>query len=281
MEVVREAAAEALLRGCGRFPFQQVTPRDQQRDRACARPHPPRAGPDPPKRRWPAMTGARVEGSPLASRAWRRQERLPWMRARSPVDSEQHERPGGNQQRDQRPEPGRARQHRPAQQEQQQQTGRNQAAAQVVEDLPALQERQWIAASGGGGCRLGRSLALPRCRSTKQPRQDLPVAAGPAVFTAGKYVVAGREIVEQLNVGDQAAAGKVALDQVVAEDRVLGEALDRPPLRTHPRRRCPCRCSCRRRTGPDRRRKQRWCRDRSRPKWRKCGQRESVRPLAW
>ena len=43
-------------------------------------------------------------------------------------------------------------------------------------------------------------------------------------------MVPGREVVEQLDVGDQAAAGVVALDQVVAEDVVLGESVARRRL---------------------------------------------------
>ena len=63
-----------------------------------------------------------------------------------------------------------------------------------------------------------------------EPRQQLPVAADPAVLAAGVGVVAGGEVVEKLGVGQQAAAGEVALDQVVAEDRVLGERVPRGGL---------------------------------------------------
>ena len=56
-----------------------------------------------------------------------------------------------------------------------------------------------------------------------QPGQELPVAAHPAVLAPGVGVVRRREIVEQLDVGHQAAAGVIALDQVVAEDVVFGE----------------------------------------------------------
>ena len=85
----------------------------------------------------------------------------------------------------------------------------------------------------GGGCRTassapgaGKGLArVPSDAGTlrAQPGQQLPVAADPAVLAPGVGVIAGREVVEQLGVAEQPAAGVVPLDQVVAEDLVLGK----------------------------------------------------------
>ena len=58
-----------------------------------------------------------------------------------------------------------------------------------------------------------------------QPGEQLPVAANPAMFPPGIGVIASGEVVEQLRVAEQPAAGVVALDQVVAENPVFGERL--------------------------------------------------------
>ncbi len=72
-------------------------------------------------------------------------------------------------------------QHRPPEHEQQQRRRRQQAAAQVVEDLPARDERQPVARQPGA-----------RRHERKQPPQDLPVAADPAVLPARVRQHAGR-----------------------------------------------------------------------------------------
>ena len=58
-----------------------------------------------------------------------------------------------------------------------------------------------------------------------EPRQQLPVAANPAVLAAGIGVITDRKIIKKLDVGDQPAAGVIALDQVVAEDVVVREGV--------------------------------------------------------
>ena len=45
------------------------------------------------------------------------------------------------------------------------------------------------------------------------------------MLAGGGHEVVGRELVEQLDVGDQAGPGEDALEQVVAEQRVLGHAV--------------------------------------------------------
>ena len=125
-------------------------------------------------------------------------------------------------------------------------------ASRAGPSSPGRAARPAPAAPGcGAGCRRSSSAPGPAAGSAAgpsavgtraaEPGQQLPVAADPAVLAAGVGVVAGREVVEQLDVGDQAAAGVVPLDQVVAEDVVLGEGRARWPPRRRRRRRSPCR----------------------------------------
>ena len=92
-------------------------------------------------------------------------------------------------------------------------------------------------ARGAPGCGAGcRAASIARgaaagwlaarsepARCAAEPGQELPVAADPAMLAAGVGVVPGREVVEELGVAEQAAARVVPLDQVVAEDVVLGK----------------------------------------------------------
>jgi hypothetical protein len=62
-----------------------------------------------------------------------------------------------------------------------------------------------------------------------EPGQELPVAAGPAVTTAHLDRVGRRIVLEEQDVADQPRARVRALEQIMAEDPVLGElAADRP-----------------------------------------------------
>ena len=112
----------------------------------------------------------------------------------------------------------RPRQHRreqqPAARQQAEHRRRHQAAAQVVEDLPARQRGQRVAAPA----------VLRGRRPRQQPRQQLPVAANPAMPSAHVGTVAGRVFLEQLHVAEQARACVATLDQVVAEDAVFRKA---------------------------------------------------------
>ena len=114
--------------------------------------------------------------------------------------------------------------------EQQQRRRRQQAAPQVVEDLPAGDERQAIARH-----------AAPRRHEWKQPPQDLPVAAHPAVLPPRVGQHAGGIVVHDLDVGDERRARVEPLEQVVREQRVLRARGLRAPRRTRRRRRGPCR----------------------------------------
>ena len=104
----------------------------------------------------------------------------------------------------------------------------------------------------GAGCRPSSSGRCRRCelrlapagrvaRPAEDPGQELPVAARPAMLAGRRDQVVRRELVEQLDVGHQPGAGEDALEQVVAEQRVLGHSVVPSPRRTRRRRRSPCR----------------------------------------
>ena len=100
---------------------------------------------------------------------------------------------------------------------------RDQAAAQVVEDLPAPDERQRIALE-----------AVARGYQRKQPEQNLPVAADPAMLAPGVREDARRVFVDDLEVGDERHPGVQPFEQVVRQQRVLRNAvLERRRERVH------------------------------------------------
>ena len=90
---------------------------------------------------------------------------------------------------------------------------RHQAAPQIVEDLPARDERQAIALQA----RTGR-------HERKEPPQDLPVAAHPAVLASRVREDARRIVVDDLDVGDEGRPRIEALEEVVRQQRVLRHA---------------------------------------------------------
>ena len=75
----------------------------------------------------------------------------------------------------------------------------------------------------------------------REPAEDLPVAADPAVLAPREREIARRIVVVQLDVGDETRARERPFDEVVAEQRVLGKAPVRSRPRTHRRRRSPSR----------------------------------------
>ena len=87
-----------------------------------------------------------------------------------------------------------------------------QRSAQVVDHLPARD----------GGYRAPTPLTRGVARPTQDPRQQLPIPARPAMLAGRSLEVVGRELVEQLDVGHEARPGERALEQVMAEHRVLG-----------------------------------------------------------
>ena len=101
-------------------------------------------------------------------------------------------------------------QHGPPGDEQRQQRRRHEAAAQIVENLPAADERQRVALE-----------AAPRRHERKQPEEDLPVAADPAVLPPRVRQHARRVVVDQLDVRHERDARVQPLEQIVGEQRVL------------------------------------------------------------
>ena len=93
------------------------------------------------------------------------------------------------------------------QHDQQQRHGRNQGAAQVVEQLPSVD---------------GRQLPVP---AVPQHGQQLPVPAHPAMQPGCCRVAVQRVRLHHGHIGDRRAAGQRAFQQVMAEDAVLGQAL--------------------------------------------------------
>ncbi len=93
---------------------------------------------------------------------------------------------------------------------------RHEATAQVVQELPLLDQWQRV------GSKTVRSWYSP-----EKPRQELPIAADPTMLAAGKCVIPGGKVVEELRVAEQTATSVVALDQVVAKNMVLRKRVAR------------------------------------------------------
>ena len=101
------------------------------------------------------------------------------------------------------------RRHRPAgqrNQQQQQRCWRDQRTAQVVKQLPAVDGAQ--------------AVALGVC----QQRQQLPIAACPAVGARCRHIGVGRRRLQHGDVADAAAARDAPFQQIVAEHLVVGQA---------------------------------------------------------
>ena len=92
--------------------------------------------------------------------------------------------------------------------------GRQQAAAQVVEDLPAVEQ----------GERIGPAAARGLWHAWKNPAGDLPVAANPAMGPAAVTLVSLREIIKELDIAGQPHPDMGPFDQVVAQHPVFGES---------------------------------------------------------
>ncbi len=112
------------------------------------------------------------------------------------------------------PHGGRSGQEGPTGRKQQHQGGRNQASPQVVEDLPARDDRQRV-----DDCFTAGTGNLPR-----QPTRDLPVAPHPSVLPRRKSEVASWIVVDDVDIGDEPGARVKALEEVVTEQRVLGHS---------------------------------------------------------
>ena len=112
------------------------------------------------------------------------------------------ERGEGNRPEDERgPRDRRCGGQRPAQQQRQEGGGSRQGAPQVVHHLPAPDH--------------GHPAA-------ENPREELPVAARPSMLAGRRDAVVRRGALEQLHVGDEARPGEETLEEIVAQERVLG-----------------------------------------------------------
>ena len=141
------------------------------------------------------------------------QERLPVLQP--PRPAEQLEQPQTRREcdrgeRDRRPGERRTRQHGPAQEQQGDHRRRHQAAPQIVENLPARDQRQPVALR-----------TVRRRHERKEPPQDLPVAAYPAVLAPRVREDARRVVVDDLDVGDQGRPRIEAFEEIVRQQRVL------------------------------------------------------------
>ena len=137
---------------------------------------------------------------------------LRW-RTQGGLESQRIQVEGERQQERGRPDPRIAGQRRPREQQQGDGRGRHQAPPQVVQDLPAGDERKAVATQPG----TGRD-------DREQPPQDLPVAAHPAVLAPRVGENARGVVVHHLDVGDEGRAGVQPLEQIVRQERVLGHA---------------------------------------------------------
>ena len=91
---------------------------------------------------------------------------------------------------------------------------RHEGAADVVEDLPQTHRRQRVAPQPPR--RVGHA--------SRKPAEQLPVAPRPPVLAGGGHLVVRRELLEELDVGDEAGPREEALEEVVREERVLRHA---------------------------------------------------------
>ncbi len=118
-----------------------------------------------------------------------------------------------------RPSERRTRKERPARDQEREHRDLHGAAPQIVEDLPAREDRQPI----------GFRPVRPRY-ARRQPLEELPVAADPAVLAPRERQISRRVLVEYRDVGGQPGAREAPFDQVVREEPVLGEASSRRAL---------------------------------------------------
>ena len=131
-------------------------------------------------------------GPPRQHREWQRQQA----------------RQRGQRQNAKRPGQGGGGRQEPARQQGCEGGGGDEGATQIVDQLPPADR--------------GHAARPPA--QADNPGQKLPVAARPAVLAAGVDIVAGREILDHLDIRGECRAGIDSFEQVVAEQGVLGNA---------------------------------------------------------
>ena len=103
----------------------------------------------------------------------------------------------------------------PSAQEHHERSDFRQAAAQVVQNLPARNHRQ----------RIRRIIAEEVRHARQQPENDLPIATHPAVLAAAERAHVRRIIVNNFDVRYQTGASVRAFNKVVAQNHVAREAV--------------------------------------------------------
>ena len=104
-----------------------------------------------------------------------------------------------------RPDEGGVSRQQPSRQQRGHACRRGRRAPQVIQHLPAADQRQGAAAAGA------------RLAPAQDPRQQLPVAARPAMLARGGYVISRRKFLNDLDVGNQTGARKYSFEEIVAE----------------------------------------------------------------
>ena len=129
---------------------------------------------------------------------------LPSLRPAQQLQQPRDHREDDRRQRYQGPRQGGAGEKGPAGDEQRHQGRRDQAAPQVVENLPARDQRQAVALEAGA-----------RRHPGEQPPQDLPVTTHPPMLALRVHQHVGRVVVHQLDVGDEGGPRVNPLEQIV------------------------------------------------------------------
>ncbi len=140
--------------------------------------------------------------------------RLPRPRAGDGLDEPERRREHEREHCRERPQRGVAGHRRPAVEQDQNRRRRDEAPPQVVEDLPARDQRKPIARDAGS-----------RRHPGKEPQQDLPVAAHPAMLAARVREDARWIVVHDFDVGDERSPRVEAFEEVVREHGVFGHAV--------------------------------------------------------
>ena len=99
---------------------------------------------------------------------------------------------------------------------------RNEAAAQIVEDLPLVKSGQRVRFRGPAG----------RGHAPLQPIDDLPVAANPPVLPMPPRDVTAGENIQQLDIRCQTDAHMAALEQIMTEQMRLGKSFRKQTMKS-------------------------------------------------
>lgn len=113
--------------------------------------------------------------------------------------------------RQRRPDHGLYRQRQPSRNRESDKGRRDEAAAQIVEYLPAIERRKLV----------GVTRAVAAGCGSAQPGCKLPVAPNPAKGAAGICEIVGGEVLVEDDVAGKCGTTVKPLEQIMADDRVL------------------------------------------------------------